>query len=572
MKALHVPAVLALASQPLLAAEPITVLKDLNLETALVRQGQAKALIVAPAEPGYQAVAELIREGVGKLAPAGLPIRAPEHVTEADFAQSNLILIGNAADNPLVRRLVWERWILDAWRPGEQSFVVRSVHNPFGHGTNVIFVGGENPTTVRAAAEKLLSSLTPGDPLAAGWLMTFETDKRGDPVTEETRKHYAERAEGMLSFKNGRRLISSAASVAKSYYRTGQEGWADIFTMTMRKHREIGAPGMGTHMNVYDTVSMWELIEESPAFSDEDRLLITNHLLYLLRSKEGCMNSFFRKGTKQPGVRHNHQTLPGLACLFGGRYFKLGYGLPEADEWLAAGKALFDSQKISHKPQCDCNCYEWGTLYQTGWWSLGSGDYAFFESGTYRQAADRAIIELDNRGYSSCNGDFWALNYFPLPLFRQAAAFYRDGRYEWAIHKCYGDAGRRQGVADMVRGVEPVEPTDLLGIAVAPMSPDFYNARQTTMPSEPEPNIPLRESFDKISFRRSFAAEDQYLLLDGIGRGSHGHVTLAQHQDASQIIGPGEQISVVVKHLQCKHGKLGIELDPGHQAVAGLDV
>ena len=125
------------------------------------------------------------------------------------------------------------------------------------------------------------------------------------------------------------------------------------------------------------------------------------------------MHRFFRKGTTQQGVRHNHQTLPGLACLFGGRYFKVGYGLPEAAEWIEAAKKLFDSQKVSHKPQCDCNSYEWGTLHQTGWWSLGSGDYAFFDNGAARVAADRAILEMDNRGYSSCNGDFWSLRYFP---------------------------------------------------------------------------------------------------------------------------------------------------------------
>ena len=94
--------------------------------------------------------------------------------------------------------------------------------------------------------------------------------------------------------------------MAKRYYSTGQEGWGEVFKIYMERHKALGAPGMGTHMNVYDTVSQWELIEESPAFSDEDRLFITNHFLYILRSREGCMHSFFRKGTKQKGVRHNH--------------------------------------------------------------------------------------------------------------------------------------------------------------------------------------------------------------------------------------------------------------------------
>ena len=517
---------LAVAPTLALGVEPITVLKPMHLATTLVRDGTPGALIVAPPGEPYTPVVTLIRTRIRELGGADLPVRAPDGMADEDLSGTNLILVGNAADNALVRRLVWERWILDTWYPGDETFVVRSVHNPLGRGKNVIFIGGENPGTTRAAARAFLDHLEPGDPLETGWLMLFESEERGSAVTPDSIEQHTQRADQALGFKNGRNLISSAAAMARNYYKTGRTGWADLFKMVMDRHKAIGAPGMGTHMNVYDTVSMWELIEESPVFSDEDRLRITNHLLYILRSGEGCMHSFFRKGTKTAGVRHNHQTLPGLACLFGGRYFKLGYGLPEADEWLGAAKALFDSQKVAHKPQCDCNQYEWGTLYQTGWWSLGSGDYTFFESGTCRTALDRAIVEMDNRGTSSCNGDCWSLTYFPSPLFQQAAAFYRDGRYEWAIRKHYASTGNpeRRGVADMVRGVTPVQPDDLLGITVAPMSSDFYHARSTTMPGEPEPNIPLDKSFDKISFRRSFDPEDQYLLLDGIGRGSHGHV------------------------------------------------
>ncbi|MGD9498446.1 MAG: FG-GAP-like repeat-containing protein, partial [Armatimonadota bacterium] len=42
-------------------------------------------------------------------------------------------------------------------------------------------------------------------------------------------------------------------------------------------------------------------------------------------------------------------------------------------------------------------------------------------------------------------------------------------------------------------------------------------------PDEPEPNLPLERCFDKLSFRASFDPEDEYLLIDGIGMGSHGH-------------------------------------------------
>ncbi|MDP6779284.1 MAG: hypothetical protein QGI83_21195, partial [Candidatus Latescibacteria bacterium] len=513
-------------SQAASGTEGITALKDLNLQTVLAEEGEPRTTIVAPDGEGYREVADRIRTRVQDLAGVELPIASPADSSYDVLRTSNVLLLGNAQDNPLVRRMLWERWLFDTWYPGDDGFVVRSIHNPIGAGTNVIFIGGGAPGAAGAAADAFLDSLDPGDPLAVGWTMRIgEEDQRKAP-DDGTIVEYTERADRALSFKNGRNLISGAATAARRYYDTGQEGWAEVFKVYMDRHKRLGEPGMGTHMNVYDAVSMWELIEESPVFADEDRLWITDHFLYVLRSGEGCMHSWMRRDIDIVGVRHNHQTLPGVVCLFGGRYFKLGYGLPEADEWMETGARLFDGQEISHKPQCDCNNYEWGTLYQTGWWSLGSGDYTFFDNGSCRTAADRAILEMDNRGFASSNGDCWTLKYFPETLFRQAAEYYQDGRYEWAIRK-HGKAigaGGNRGVADVVRDLEPQEPVDLLGICVAPMSPHFHNAHNTTLPDQPEPNIPLEDSFDKISFRRTFDSEDQYLLLDGIGTGSHGHV------------------------------------------------
>ena len=513
-------------AHPLMGTEGITKLKDLHLKTVIAQGGKPQAIIVVPSPPGYAAVADIVQEAVEKLAGVTLPVKQPTQITEQDLKRFNLIVLGNVPDNELVRRLYRERRIADVWHPFDERHVVRSIHNPYGHGKNILFIGGENPVPVRAAAEKFVKMLKPGDPLTIGWVMSFETETRAAALTEKQIQAQTEQAKKMLGFKNGRSLISKAAGAARNYYTTGQDGWAEVFKICMRHHKAIGAPGMGTHMNVYDTIAWWDLIEESPAFSDEDRLFIAKHFLYIMRSKEGANHSFFRKGTKTAGVRHNHQTLPGLAALFGGRYFKNGYALPEADEWIAAAKALFDAQKVSHKPQCDCNLYEWGTLYQTAWWSLAGGDYAFFKGGACRAAADRALLELDNLGNSALNGDCWSATYCPTTLFRQAAEFYRDGRYEWAIRKHYASstARDRRGVAGLVRGIEPKEPTELLGVVVAPMSPHFYRAHETTMPSEPEPNIPIEDAFDKISFRQTFDPEDPYLLLDGIGMGSHGHI------------------------------------------------
>jgi len=500
------------------ASKPITKLRRLYIKTTLVEDQQPKALIVAPSDGRYHRIAVMVRDRIGELARADLRVKSPGQLTEHDLKGSNIILIGNAADNSFVRRLVWQRHLLDRWRRCDRGFVVRSVHSPFGHGKNIIFIGGDRPESVHSAAEEFLALLTPGDPLTVGW--AFKTDRPGAPLSGRRIAQLREEGKRLRESNCPRAVVGRIGSWAKLCYITGDKGWADLFKCYLREY--IGMTSTSdAHMEMSSVVSWWDLIEESPVFSDEERLSITNDLLAIMRSREGYRNGHFQAAIRTDGLRQNHQTFVGLLCLFAGRYFKLGYGLPEADEWLRASKKLFDSQKVSHKPVCDANSYEWLTLAHTGLWSLATGDHSFFDNGSCRTAASRAILEMDNRGNSACNGDCWTIRSLPTQLLRQALAYYGDGCYEWAMAKHYGDSRRAPetnagyGLTNVTRGLELREPVELLGIKVAPMSPMFYGQSKA--------NIPLAESFDKISFRRTFDAQDQYLLLDGISGGNHGH-------------------------------------------------
>jgi hypothetical protein len=226
----------------------IAALKDLHLRTVLVENGRAGAAIVAPAGEGYASSVGLLLDRVSAWTGVALPVLSPDDLPPETIRRYNLILLGNAPDNALVRRLLWERWLLDTWYPGDGTFVVRSIHNPFGLGTNVLFLGGENPESVRAAAAKFLDTLKPGPPLAAGWTMAFETDRRGQPVSEEAIRGAIERADTAMKFQNGRSLISGAAGMAHRYYDTGQEGWAELFKIHIQKHMDMGALGTDMHM------------------------------------------------------------------------------------------------------------------------------------------------------------------------------------------------------------------------------------------------------------------------------------------------------------------------------------
>lgn len=501
--------------------ERIATMKPLYLPTRIVEEGTPRALLVAPADPTYAPAVDTLQAHLKGRVGVALPLRDPDKVTEEDLREFNIIALGNVPDNEFIERLYWQQFLQDTWRPGDEGVAVRSIHNPYNTGRNVIFVGAESARTMPAAVAVLLEHLECEERSAelAGFLIAFEPGRSIPELSDEAKAGYDRRTDDLVKFNNGRGLISGAAAMANNYYNTGSPDYAEMFKLYMAKHESLKGPGSGTHMNLWNAIVGWDRIEESPAFSDEDRLRIANHLLYLLRSKEGTQYGFFQKGITQGGVRHNHQTLPGLDAYFGGRYLKTWGLSEEGDEYIEWARKLFVTQSKHHKPMCDCNQYEWTTLYQTAHWALATGDTAIFDNGMYRVAADRAMIEIDNLGWGACSGDCWTAWSFPLTTLRQAAWHYCDGRYEWMIEKHYG-RGKRS-VEDWRRGIEPIEPTGLLGIAVAPMDAGFYRLHETT--GEPEPNLPLEECFDKLSFRRSFDPEDEYMLIDGIGMGSHGH-------------------------------------------------
>ncbi len=517
--------VLLMLSPLALHAQELPVLeqtKPLYLRTDLVTDGTPAAAIVAPEAAEWQPVVERLQARCQELTGSELPVLSPTDATPAELGARNLIAIGNVPDNPFVERLYVEYFIRDVWRPGNDGMVVRSIHNPHSTGHNVVLVGAGSPQVALTAVDALLGALEhEGRSLAVpGYLLEFGPDHEAPVLSEETKAGHAERTAEQVSFNNGRNLISGAASMATSYANTGSPDYVELFKLHMDRHEELSGPGEGTHMNLWEAIIAWDRIEESPLFSNEDRLRITNRLLYLLRSKEGANYGFFKTGIEQGGVRHNHQTLPGLDAFFGGRYIQTWGLQEEGEQYQEWARRLFTTQSQFHKPMCDSNQYEWTTLQQTATWALASGDTTIFDNGQFRTAADRAVIAVNNLSESTRTGDCWTAWSFPLDMMRLAAWRYRDGRYQWMIEEHYGAVA--PVVDDLVRGVESEEPSDLLGIAVAPMDTGFYRLHDTVS-DEPAATLPLEQCFDKLSFRTSFDPKDEYLLLDGIGMGSHGH-------------------------------------------------
>ncbi len=167
---LAIPAILLLAVD--VRASRIEALKPLYPETSIVVGGRSRAVIVTPDDPQVVRTALYLAVQLGRLGGAP-PERVPANtiVSQAwqiDFdaiAGRTLVALGNINNNRLLAVLWGEGYVAcDSIFPGEGGYVVRTVHDPFARGINVLVLAGSDAAGVRRAAEVFCEKHLPEAP------------------------------------------------------------------------------------------------------------------------------------------------------------------------------------------------------------------------------------------------------------------------------------------------------------------------------------------------------------------------------------------------------------------------
>lgn len=523
----------------------VTSPKRLFLKTPLVEGGKACAAIVSPSTPEYRSLARRIAERIKAVTGVEVSVVAEDAAPKDDLNAVHLILLGSICNNRLMVPLYGLRYALvdDAY-PGGDGYVIRIVHDPWGTGKNAVILGGSSPAGVGKAADEFLAMLPAGKDLV------LDAICRALPGNEETKKildrkvdekyieDMMERARQALATGAHTGITGTVSNAGLDYGRTGDEIYAKLFkrlVYLMYEHRQsnpktYGGPwGMDADFRLHTIIPAWDLVEESPVFTDEDRLKITQILfeftVYCAPKAASCLTS--------KHVRHNHQTFPALGLFHAGTYFRKYYGIAEAEYWLDIAESAFGYQAKSAKPLEDCNGYQWLTLYHLMQYALAKPDWTYFENGNARRDADYAILCMDNLGYQVPYGDtgtyqcWWS----EIPFLLGATWYYKDGRYQWATDKKLAIT-KRYPIGEYTRKVDPVEPADLLGAKAFPVEPMYYETFRS--PNDP----PIEKTVDKVILRASFSPERQYLLLDGLSNGGHKHYdgnTISRITDRGRI-------------------------------------
>ena len=577
-------------------------LKDLHLTTVLVENGRAAATIVVPSSGIYDTDAVRIQRAILARTGVEVPVARDDSPAGSVPISENLIVLGNRSTNRTIAGL-YDRYytLLDLKYPGPDGYVVRSLHNPFGNGRNVIAVGGSDAAGVGLATDVLIRKLAGvpggGAGLSVGWLVEI---RLGTGIQAPEKLQDFETWEASAGYRSvGYFGWNSISKHMAMYYMTGEEHHAREFLRLAFPDAEAKAqiasidgerienkdqPLSGPyHYTAHMLILYWDLIEESPVFTDEQRLRITNafaqqfsHDPYgqsrtaLIVRNLDMGREAYDTPPSAVGTRHHQWAAIALYCL--GRYFQKDYPHPLWKHCMWAAEWQFSPLRNHAWVMGEADNLYW---YSTGiapifTYMLISGDRAALRNG---------VLETLLRGQEmliSGREPDWALRYASIGYLHKAAYLMGDGRYlEYTRRTGLDLDGFRLGQSfwpepDLV----PEQPTDLtLKWSILELPETLWKRRGS--------GLPLSDSFQFGSFRSTTDATGDFILIDGLNGASrnpyHSYAVLELRLDGETVLeGYGNQVLTGADGLVAPHSPMDAALRyrdvVGRTAVAVAEV
>ncbi len=507
-------------------------LKDLHLSIPLVEGGKSTVSIVAPASGIYSAAATSLQAAVQTHTGARVPIVSDSDLAAAVPLRGNLIVLGNRSTN-LTSNALYDLYysLMDLKYPGVGGYAVRTLHDPFANGYSAILVGGSDAAGVTEAAAVLARKLTATAPvdgkLAVGWLMETRLGKGLTPPADARQAEIWE-ASKMYGSTGYFGWNSISKCMAQFYMAGDQHAAREVVRLAFpdaQALKEIDQidgerienkhdPLAGTyHYNSHMMMLFWDLIEESPVFTDAERLKITNALARQIHHRLIVQREGTYFVTTAPGaVSSRHGQWAAISLYVLGRYFNKYYPDPMWAQCQRGGELCFHSL---HK-----HAWVHGESDNLYWFNTGTapiltymvltGDRIPLQNGVLPELLRGQEILANGR---TPDGN---LTGAAMDFLNKAAYLTGDGR--WITYR-----GRTQVDTDVFRlgqsywpdeqVIKPALPTDLVGRwTIMPMPRPMRDSRAS--------GIPYANCFRFGSYRSAPDARGDYVLLDGYDENS----------------------------------------------------
>jgi outer membrane protein assembly factor BamB len=505
-----------------------------------IRLAPERLLAVVPSslEPKISDLATRFKERCG----VSIIWKAADAVQADELRGKDLILAGNIMDNRwLLEMYMKRRAYADAYFPGKGGYIVHPAKSVWDEARNVMVIGVSSDGDIEAGVGALLDRIEPGAK-SIGVVRLLKTAHRFPVAPESIEPDLGPTIRDLRE----RPPYMTVAEWGLNYFFTGDKKWAALFRDGMSVlHRRAETSGKWiteSWSNVYfilwNLFHSWELIDDDPFFSVKDRGVIEDVLWgYTRYIEERPYLDADLLPLDEP--RQNHSTFLALSLDAAYRYYTGKYSIKGLQDVADKVRRCFDhGQALCYRPNDDG-----GSGYQVLapshylYYALGKGDLSYLESGRLRTLVDLIAATTDNRGDPVTFGDIgnYAHRRPGSPMKEEAqfpsvaAWFYKDGAYQWLYDWLAKDSSLNLsprgplGAGLYATDLGEAPPTRFTGIL--PVILDDAALRWSSRRSAGPGELPLAGAryFDKISFRKSFDPQDEYLLLDGTSTFAHGH-------------------------------------------------
>jgi signal recognition particle subunit SEC65 len=441
-----------------------------------------------------------------------------------------VVVWGNIANSDAVRELYFKCLVMTDLRyPGAGGHELRTLIDPYGTGANILYLGYSDEAGLRSGGDRLLAQLAPSTP------RLHDIQANGLPMADFQVEMIRDSPFPPLDW-----MITADPIITHKGYLAFLTGDASLEAQAREVWEKIVAYGVPAgdhnikdlHLRTSMLVSVFRLQETAGLVPEDLRGPVLNYLLEWVYGDQGIVKMDIPENTA-PGVqRQNHGTIPALALAYLGSYLRDFYPeRTEPDEWDQLIDRIFAPYADgSWKNASEGICHSWWleqpVLLEYG---LLDREHRYFEHEGARRAADCAIAVTNNFGWLSSSGDVNLTRSFAGVSLRTAAAWYRDPRYSF-VHNLAPDFHALRmhqflsRTFDIGMGAEEPE----TGLTLIPLDPIVHHGATHHRDIAPwmfenAPSAPVEQCFDKVAFRSGWTPDDAYLLIDGIGGGSHAY-------------------------------------------------
>ena len=496
--------------------KPLTKLKKLYLNTELARGGEPRASIYHPPTPEFQAAAQELSDAIKAKFGVALPAKPDDAQRTWRTGQAHILALGNMGNSLVLQFLNSRALVNPIWTERR----LRTAHDPFAEGRNVVMLGGVDLERVKQNFQPLIERIQCPKP---GTLVLPPTIDPA-PTISDKYKAMCDKYRKELPRMPMNYPAYHAGWSGRYYAIVGHDDFVKLYRESLLRLAEKKSY---CHLYLFREFAGWDLIEESPLLTDADRLTITSFFRDSVAHKKegiGGVRRTVRSIRAGRLIQGNHPSQAACGVMVVADYLRRYYPSELHEKWYREALEFFDIYR-------DKGCYlgdDEGmqgssisnimtAVYRT---EDNPADHPFL-----RNVLARLMPNYNNFGTFPAYGDMGRPGRFSAGWYERGAQLYSSPELLWMYH--FIRTAKPDQAAAIPTGkpkpgwstinLTPAQPANFVGLSWA--EPDETLFSLASKDWAKTNRVEVADCFGRAAFRGGIGPQDDYLLLDGVHLG-----------------------------------------------------